>query len=166
MHTIDFVAQDRRQPLLVSVEGVDDQSWPESPPLQQLDPLKPAENRSAVLLVGMAGTSHWSLSAEAQASSGEIAFDVACRLHESPTWLGSRYRLAEGVSPIRDSSNQAIELELPSGSCWLSMDRLVSKGPLELCDRHLAARPEVRFPAELPATVRWRYTIRDRCHSR
>jgi hypothetical protein len=80
------------QPLLESVEGSADDPWPPSPPLQSLSIETLPDGRSAALLVGMAGRSHWSASIEPDRDAPALIFDVACRHPERPLSLGSRYR--------------------------------------------------------------------------
>lgn len=77
-----------------SVEGSAAESWPSSPPLQELV----CENVSAggrpVLLgVGMSGRSHWSATIEGDAMTEAIAFDIACRAAQRPERLASTYEL-------------------------------------------------------------------------
>src|SRR5437773_7625601 len=78
--------------LFESIEGAHDDDWPPSPPLQSLSIEKLADGRSAALLVGMAGRSHWSASIETTVGALVLVFDVACRHSQAPKWLGSRYR--------------------------------------------------------------------------
>lgn len=84
-------------PLLVSKEGTASESWPPSPPLQSLS-IEQRATGAVALLVGMAGSSHWSMSVEAHAESGQMKFDVACRAASSTDWLGSIYRLVDKES--------------------------------------------------------------------
>jgi hypothetical protein len=102
------------QPLLESVEGSSDDPWPPSPPLQSLSIETLPDDRSAALLVGMAGRSHWSASIEPDREAPALVFDVACRHPERSVSLGSRYRHvsaaaestfihAEGADVVRDS---------------------------------------------------------------
>ena len=92
-HVISLMkAAGQTVPLLESIEGSGDDAWPQSPPLQSLSIEKLAEGRSAALLVGMAGRSHWSASIEPALGVSGFVFDVACRHSQAPNWLGSRYR--------------------------------------------------------------------------
>jgi hypothetical protein len=88
--------------LAESIEGTPDEDWPASPPYQEVhfESTKLPEREAPcpiALLVGMAGRSHWSASV-APAAANEIAWDVACRLHGPPAWLGAQYRFAAGAS--------------------------------------------------------------------
>lgn len=60
-HSIYFLKEDERQPLLTSIEGSTKDEWPSSPPLQQISAQAIAGD-SAIMGVGMAGHSHWSAS--------------------------------------------------------------------------------------------------------
>jgi hypothetical protein len=105
--------------------------WPNCPPLQQLS-IESIEGRPVALGVGSAGTSHWSLSVEPVAEG--FRWDWACRVKETPQWLGTVYQ-----------EQSAIELQPEPGSV------------LETA----AGTARVR-PAELPAhagTACWCYRV-------
>ncbi|MFM8413481.1 MAG: hypothetical protein ACKOCX_02030 [Planctomycetota bacterium] len=78
------------------LDGTGDSRWPESPVLVEVS-LTTLAGGSAVLGVGLAGRSHFSLSAAACPGVADtILFEAACRIHEAPAWLGSTYRAADG----------------------------------------------------------------------
>jgi hypothetical protein len=77
--------------VLRSVEGHADQPWPASPPIQEVHLEDRPDGSRVALCVGMAGTSHWSLSVELSADGQQANFDVACRLRDTPETLGSEY---------------------------------------------------------------------------
>ena len=75
----------------------DDPRWPASPVLVELSrvdlPQAGAGGGSAIVGVGLAGRSHFSASIAADPEATDaIRFEIACRLHEHPLWLGSTYR--------------------------------------------------------------------------
>ena len=87
------LADDRRWQ---SVEGPSgsqaDPRWPAPPPLIEVSLAAPA-GVPAVLGVGRAGRSHYSLCVVADADEADtLFFDVACRIHEPAGWLGSTYQ--------------------------------------------------------------------------
>jgi hypothetical protein len=87
-------------PLLTSIEGPHDHAadprWPASPALTEVS-LVAAAGRSAILGLGLAGRSHFSVSVAAHpALPDTLLFEVACRIQEPPAWLGSTYRTADG----------------------------------------------------------------------
>jgi hypothetical protein len=143
-HTVERLVEGIWTPCLMSVEGTAEDDWPPSPPLQTLHIEQREIVGSVALLVGRAGTSHWSASVEPfPEGGGGFSFDVACRIQENPAWLGSRYRLltasaACGVAISPDPSLARLETE-PGG------------------DR--AVRP-IEAASSLPGTVRWRYQLR------
>lgn len=113
-------------------------SWPASPPLQQLS-REDLGGTTAVLGVGAAGRSHWSLSVEASGSGGRssLVFDWACRVKEAPTLIGSTYRVEPSLEIIPLANTNV---------------RRLDEGVVQLF-------PEE--PWEGP-TLRWRYRIAPR----
>lgn len=87
-----------------SVEGPGaaggDPRWPASPVLVELSRLETTRG-PAVLGVGRAGRSHFSLSVDADPTDpGWLRFEIACRLQEPPAWLGSTYHGPTGLVRI------------------------------------------------------------------
>lgn len=81
-------------PCWSSHEGTSEDAWPPSPPLQQLV-AEDGGGAPVLLGVGMAGTSHWSLSYSLSSDQQTLIMEAACRLTACPSlWLGSRFRLA------------------------------------------------------------------------
>jgi len=143
-HTISMVDPSGGiTPLLRSGEGVTEDDWPPSPPLQTLSMEKLSDARTVALLVGMAGRSHWSESVEPVIGEAKIVFDVACRYvpHQQfprpPGQLGSHYY---PLSPL-----VATHLSIESDNANV----LDASGVLEIVPRTI-------MPA---GTTRWRYTI-------
>jgi len=77
--------------LLESIEGEDSDPWPPSPPWQETHLDQHAAAGPVLMLLGRAGTSHWSASVELAGSFA--VFDCACRVKAAPQRLGQRYRL-------------------------------------------------------------------------
>lgn len=106
-----------------SLEGSPDDDWPPSPPFQQLHVEERPTGR-VVLLIGMAGRTHWSAAVEAAADKKSITFDVAARVQTMPTRLGSAYQnLREGAAlaqPCRFSGVQSPQLptDAPATIAW------------------------------------------------
>lgn len=74
-----------------SHEGDADESWPPSPPIQQLS-IETIDGQQAALAVGAAGSGHWSLSAVADPQHpSAIRFELACRCKQAADFLGSSY---------------------------------------------------------------------------
>ena len=76
----------------------DDPRWPASPALVELSrvalPQSAGGGGSALVGVGLAGRSHFSASIAPDPQVADaIRFEIACRLHEPPLWLGSTYRV-------------------------------------------------------------------------
>jgi hypothetical protein len=118
-HVISFVnAAGESAFLLESIEGSDDDGWPSSPPLQSLSIENLPDGRSAALLVGMAGRSHWSASVEPNVDQSGLTIDIACRHSQESKWLGNRYRrlsaAAEDLLIEANGADVAIECEYVS----------------------------------------------------
>jgi hypothetical protein len=139
-HEIQCRRADGLAVTLCSREGQPEDAWPPSPPLQSLHLETGSNGNQTVMLVGMAGTSHWSMTVEADLAKDRLLFDIACRIRELPSWLGSTYSHA-AKSSIRE---RPIEFLLDS--------------PLELS--HESNRTILRIIPQsliLPATIRWQY---------
>jgi hypothetical protein len=94
-HVISAVNSDgAAETLLESIEGTPADIWPPSPPLQSLHRETLPDGRSALLLVGAAGRSHWSASVETAPGEPKLIFDLACRHGKESGWLGCRYSAA------------------------------------------------------------------------
>ncbi len=140
-HTVERLIDGVWLPLLESVEGTPDEDWPSSPALQSLHIEERSEGPVA-LLVGHAGSSHWSMSAETDANSASLIIDAACRISQRPGHIGSSYRLLQ-----------------PDANYWISLEGVSSDESVST-----KARPQWTIcppePGQWPATIRWRYAIR------
>lgn len=140
-HEIVLVHGDEEHIALRSIEGNDHDHWPASPPFQQVSLHLQERSRRAALLVGMAGKSHWSGSMEADAARRQITFDIACRISEPPSWLGSQYE--REAAPRPELGAAAIKI--------LSGAELQASDSDRIAVRALLAQPV--------KTVRWRYSV-------
>lgn len=126
-----------------SIEGTPDEEWPASPALQELHEHVGADGMPVALLVGMAGKSHWSLTAQVRLIdeiSVRAEFDVACRASRTPTLLGSEYALAEALSSVAVLSSEATGCQIREAPDRLRFD---------------VARTAIGGPT----TYRWRYAL-------
>jgi hypothetical protein len=136
---------------LESLEGAADEFWPPSPPLQSLQWHAPAQGEPVALLVGMAGSSHWS--ATIAADGNHLLFDIACRLSAQPISLGSSYRLSDSAGqPLPLSASQPKIHLLPLATADASPGSVISdSGRITVC---------IEDPrSNLPRTVRWHYAV-------
>jgi hypothetical protein len=149
-----------------SIEGDPHTEWPISPPFQQLDRCQLAADRSGLVAVGMAGTSHWSLAVEAD--SELLWFDVACRVQRPLAELRSTYLLAYPFA-VRDSSETGCVLEFETTPeadvdaprlprLQVQIDPKWTTVSADPSNRTLCFCP-VQAWERLPATVRWRYGV-------
>lgn len=158
-HTIYIrCASGEERLLLTSLEGDDTAPWPASPPLQNVHLEQRSAGVKVALAVGMAGRSHWSLAVEAL-PGGELRFDVACRLSETPDQLGSRYALGGDVQVAGNDSPWALSVS-PSDTVLLAGTENMAIGLV----RQQGHPTGVEVSANCsdftwPATVRWQYSI-------
>ena len=143
-------------PLLVSVEGDANDAWPASPPFQELT-LEVRSGRCIALLVGRAGTSHWSACVEPAAESEEISLDIACRCQQPPQWLGSRYQISPQATTRAAGGAIAISRDGHSLNVAGSNQRETST-LCRIAGDLLEIAPQ-QAPARLPTTVRWWFTL-------
>jgi hypothetical protein len=156
-HVIALGTAQRHWTLLESVEGGGDEMWPPSPALQCCNLEQLPSNRRAALLVGMAGSSHWSLAAEVIAANGidRLVLDVACRVTSPPERLGNRYRV--GPSVQWDAETRILQTPLGAARLLTLADkgetqvRGGSTGEIDFVPR--------RLEKPLPATIRWKFAI-------
>lgn len=126
-----------------SLEGADDDCWPPSPPFQQLHVEQRAQG-PVVLLIGMAGRTHWSAAVEVTADGRGICFDVAARCQTPPEYLGSNYPHV--------AASQMVQLSWTAltAATLITHDERFSDGK--------SIRPWGEFAAP-PATIAWKYAV-------
>lgn len=155
-HAVLAAEGSERMCLLASVEGSGDESWPASPPLQELHIEPRGDGQCVALLVGRAGGGHWSMSIEADPAAERLTFDIACRLKGIAQWLGSTYRVMAPVHVLGDG------LSIGSGAMLrLLDDAALRHAPIEVAGDVVRIGPgEPSHSADVrPRTFRWRYAI-------
>lgn len=153
MHAIE--ARDGKRIIwrLESQESGDDPNWPRSPAFQSLQ-LAPVSHRgNVVLLLGMAGLSHWSASVEADSNREQITFDVACRISAKPANLGSDYSLQ-----LMEGDNTETTANGPRMEIIASPEFEAGRSIVELSESEIAVRVATDQLSP-PQTVRWRYCV-------
>ena len=123
------------QAIASSLFGDGDESWPPTPPIQQLS-CEEINGNQVLFGVGAAGKSHWSLSVEQEThdSGFKLKFHYACRSKEQPDWIGSTYLIGD-----------RIEVQPIAGSKLESSDESLRIAPVEI--------------SESVETVEWAYWI-------
>lgn len=152
-HTISLLPGDRPLEVATSIEGDDRQPWPASPPFQELHLEQRPGGVTLALLVGRAGTSHWSASCQLDRLKARLTFDVACRLKEVAPSLASTYRIADRATWEHQAG--------PSGGPSLLMIgnqrcRIDARCRIETPTGKVIFQPP-ELAGDLPATVRWEY---------
>ncbi len=143
-HTIEKRSEGEWQVLLETVEGSPADDWPASPVLQSLH-IEARHAGPVALLVGKAGSSHWSASIEPLLSQQSLQFDIACRVHQPPQRLGATYRLAHS------SAHRIVQISATphEGNCkWVEQPEI----------RVWQIRP-TGAGGDYTCTIRWRYTL-------
>jgi hypothetical protein len=148
MHFINVPRDGKMAALVFSAEGESGDEWPPSPPFQNLELQTLPGKAQTALLVGKAGSSHWSAAIEADPTAGVLRFDIACRLQKEPLRLGSSYWI--GANP------KLPQPALPRFEIPPSGDGIERK--LESTDREMAIKV-LSDPGPLPRTIRWQYVI-------
>jgi hypothetical protein len=171
-HQIEVVDGSLTRTVLESVEGGEEANWPPSPPLQHVNIswiASDTQHGHVAMLVGGAGNSHWSMCVSVRdgnkdvfnnTSGTELFFDVACRVHDAPGFLGSTYRVPFQQVIVSDRLNCAFVppdgpgLVVVPQDAQLGVKERHTQSPILRCKA-----TDIRL-AELPATLRWRYAIR------
>ncbi len=154
-HGVSLLQDGGETLLLTSREGAGDEAWPSSPPLQQLALETRAAGQRVALAVGMAGSSHWSLSLVADSDPPRLTWEVACRCGAMPTTLGSEYTTAAAEVSGSQAHWQAVGGEV----CFAAEP----EPSLDACRLLVPAEGLLRVvPAAIPThrgTARWKYTL-------
>ena len=145
--------------ILRSVEGDSSQDFPPSGVFQEIVLEDASVGKLPALMgLGSAGKSTWSCSIEADATIEAVAFDFACKTRASD-WLGSTYRIAEGIT-CQQISPQIMNLSIDDqtvvtvrcfGDATLSMHQ--SAAALTVS----AGVPAADAPQSVRSPRRWRY---------
>ena len=145
--------------------GRDRDPWPASPPLQQGSLEPSSRGRQMALLIGMAGKSHWSQSVETDSAATSLTFDVACRVHRQPVWLGSSYRRTIpsrlSASTVRLTVAAGIELALTGEAPDSSFVRLEVGGGHVAIAADLGSCSSVHGAMEISSRPWPRRSLRD-----
>lgn len=145
-HRIEVDTHDGFVTVAASREGTSLDSWPPSPPLQDLHLERTPAGEPVALLVGGAGGSHWSASVTLDAGAA-ATFDIACRVKARPSWLGSCYRVLVKATDL---------------GAWSINGRPLILEPLDADLRLEGAGDGLRLLVTMeddmwPRTLRWRY---------
>lgn len=155
---IDWVAGAQSFRLMESVEGTADDAWPPSPALQQLSVENRSQKRQVALMVGMAGQSHWSVSIENEPQERKLIFDVACRIAEPSSDLGTQYRTTSPITLL--SEDHGVEVAVAGRSCQVILES-TGRGESDLIQYkkdiiHIVATQKL---SQFPDTLRWKYSL-------
>lgn len=184
-HVVDAIVNDEVTPFLASVEGDHVQTWPPSPPLQELQVRELESGEQVIMLTGVGGHSHWSASVEVSEgiqldspTSGfgtrfalgtsvrapkYLLFDVACRAKEANGFIGSTYRsVGETVSGLVDAFGFAGDGRnaFMFGPHPARLNEcIVVKDRRADGNAMLCVRPQEFHITSTPITLRWKYVM-------
>lgn len=155
------------QVFLTAIEGTAEDRWPASPPFQELvldrqPDRSPSQGdcdwqkvRARAMLLGRAGSGHWSASFELFAAPIRLAIDVACRIATHPEFVGSTYRCDLRNSPIATTSSSIVLLQDGHASVTLSS----ALGSIRGIASDSSLLELIPGTPILPGTIRWRYLV-------
>jgi hypothetical protein len=159
-HEIGLVDDASWTPVFQSVDPPAAEDWPCSPPLQTLHIEERADGNRIAFLVGMAGQSHWSLSAELDAKMPRLTFDVACRLSsKSIGTLGSDYRSMWPSGGRQGSTARFRSNDRPLDDLVITADERRVATNLEITLDGARITPVMVPDLDSSRTIRWRYMI-------
>ncbi|MFO0922692.1 MAG: hypothetical protein U0905_09425 [Pirellulales bacterium] len=141
------------QPLLTTPLGDTTDDWPCNPPLQQISYEELGQASPAILGMGMAGTSHWSLSIHEDRDQS-LVVDVACRYSNLPRSLELTFQHAATADTFARNGDL---VELSVGTHRIEFTPGADTN-LHLANDLLIARPNA-IPAPR-ATARWLLTLK------
>lgn len=155
-HSLEAIRDGQTLWGLQSIEGNAEQDFPPSPPLQQLHRTDLPNGRAALLLVGMAGRSHWSVSCEVESGQSRILFDVACRaVPACQAMLGSSYQMIDVEAAVSES-----QVAWSNGGVRATLRALSSAPEKPPCCLTVEATGLAIRPVSLdPVPARWRYEL-------
>jgi hypothetical protein len=102
-----------------SLESSSEDTWPISPPLQQIHSQSFGDGREVIFGVGMAGRGHWSASFTLVPDLKSWIVELACRSNLEPERLLSSYRLERGPGSSRQPMQEAQKIVLDEQSIVL-----------------------------------------------
>ena len=155
---IDWVAGAQSFRLMESVEGTADDAWPPSPALQQLSVENRSQKRQVALMVGMVGQSHWSVSIENEPQERKLIFDVACRIAEPSSDLGTQYRTTSPITLL--SEDHGVEVAVAGRSCQVILES-TGRGESDLIQykKDIIQIVATQKLSQFPDTLRWKYSL-------
>lgn len=167
---IEIVTTGEAVAALSAVDAAENQPWPPSPLWQELHVHDGADGQ-VLMFVGRAGKSHWSMSVSLDADHHALIFDVACRLHEPPGFLGTTYQLSSTDFQVRARGRTETRTDLEirpttagAPSLMLQVDEIagIASATIEAAgDLVIIRAPQIRAPqpTQPQATVRWKYRL-------
>lgn len=149
-----FFGDEPAQQLLLKSITKSDSNWPSSPPWQEV--IKEYHDGLSVLMaIGRAGRSHWS-GAWKTAANSFIDVEFACRVNDTPEFIGITYQLTSGATCRQIKANSVI-LGLYGASMRITADSDCSIDVAN--DGLIRIQPNDDRSESVPRTLQWRFRI-------
>lgn len=150
------------QRCVISVEGTSDQSWPDSPAFQNAYVERISPTCGEIQLLGQAGKNHYSGAVRCDSERQVIDFDLAVRIHATPTTplLMSRYQVVDpvGLSNLQEVWDLTTETIPSQPAIVMDWTTDIPTSNSTACLR-MPDLTEMRAE-KLRATLRWKYQWR------
>ena len=138
-----------------SVEGGNDELWPDSPPLQELIPQTDIDGNPYLAGIGRAGKSHWSVVVDSQVDGGGFNFDFACLVKTEPGWIGSTF---ESTGSVEVTSKTTALISFAHDKV-IRLSANPESARIRNADGRLQVEARLRKDLEFPASHRWQFSI-------
>ena len=143
--------------VLISVEGGDQDTFPPSSALQEIN-LHELPTGPAILGVGMAGKGHWSASYSIETVDEQptIKCDLACllkQLNADGQWLGSTYAIGENVSVEQHDS----QIRFSVNKNTFVLTAVADFASIELSNQQIKVAP-TKFSESKTVATRWLFS--------
>jgi hypothetical protein len=127
-------------------------NWPESPPWQEV--VNERHGNSPVLMaIGRAGKSHWSGTWRV-VEDGRVDVEFACRVNESPGFVGLHYRVPAGTM-LAAVDHRNIDIQLKGTSVRITAG---SGSQVDVCPNgQIRIWPALASGDVLPRTIEWQF---------
>jgi hypothetical protein len=144
---------------LVIESVVDGESrWPLSPPWQEAVRERHGDD-NVLMAIGRAGRSHWSGSWRIISGSDRVGIEaeIACRIHEPPSFLGSTFRVSSGLEIVSEDEESLVVI---AENATITIHTDPGNASIKSAGESLfGVRPAQVIPVRFPDTVSYRFRV-------